>query len=298
MIRAFLSGNAKALPVPGGVARGLLLLMSSISLGGCFVRSSLYPAPNVRVAEPPVGFEEVVLSLSSGQTVSCWHLLDPALPETAPALLYLHGNGENLETMRLSGTLESLVNLKMHVLALDYPGYGKSGGKPSEESLAEACDSALAWLAGQYATCRRIVCGWSLGAAAGIGVAARNPGSVDGLIAMSAWTSLVDVASRFYPWFLVKLLVRDQYNSLAAIGKVTCPVLLVHGRQDSLIPAQQGQKLSRAAPRLQRFVTLPGVQHNDLLGRRVVWAEIRKFVGSIPPPKDRPHSSSMRSSER
>jgi pimeloyl-ACP methyl ester carboxylesterase len=251
-------------------------------LTGCLVRSTVYPAPGIAVPpDPPSGHEEVRLELSNGVQVSAWWNHNQSLPDSAPALLYLHGNGENLETMRLSGVFGTLANMGAHVMAIDYPGYGRSTGTPSERSVLEACDTALQWLAGRHPESRRILCGWSLGAAAAISTAARNPVLADGLVAMSAWTTLIDVASRFYPRFLVKILVRDRYNSLVAIQRVKCPVLLIHGREDGLIPLRQGEKLAAAAPTLRRWVSLAGAEHNDLLDSPVVWAEIRAFIQTL-----------------
>jgi len=273
------------------VVRGSLLFavvaMFPFSLTGCIVRGAVYPAPGIAVPEiPPPGVEEVRLEPEGGGSVVCWWHHDESLPDTAPILLFLHGNGENLETMRLAGTLERLVDLQVHVLALDYPGYGRSGGAPSERSVEQACDAALVWMGEHYPHSRRVVCGWSLGAAAAISVAARNPGLVDGLVAMSAWTNLADVAARFYPRFLVRLLVRDRYNSLDAVRHLRCPLLLVHGKNDRLIPVGQGEQLRRAAPTAQRWVVLEGSEHNDLLDNPVVWAEIRTFLRTLPPKKD------------
>jgi hypothetical protein len=188
--------------------------------------------------------------------------------------------------MRLSGTFENLAGMKVHVCALDYPGYGLSTGVPSQQSIADACERALGWIKQRYPHSRIVVCGWSLGAAAAIQAAAANRPVVDGLVVISGWTSLIDVASRFYPRFLVRMLVGDTYRSLDTIASIRCPVLVVHGKHDSLIPVGQGEKLAAATPGLQHFLVIENASHNDVLGDRVVWAAIRRFILSLPPVAD------------
>jgi pimeloyl-ACP methyl ester carboxylesterase len=266
--------------------KGIVAIMISSLFTGCIVRSALYPAPNIAVPDnPPPGMKEVVLQLATADSVVCWLYHNESLSDTAPVLLFLHGNGENLQTLRLSRSFDLLAGLNVHFIALDYPGYGRSTGAPSENSIARACDSALLWIAGHYPKSSIIVCGWSLGAAAAISAAGRNPTLAKGLVAMSAWTSLYDVARRFYPGFLIKLFVRDKYNSLNAIANVKCPVVLIHGRQDQLIPAGQGEALSHAAPMLRRWVALEVTGHNDLLDNPLVWKEIGGFILSFSSPQ-------------
>jgi hypothetical protein len=227
---------------------------------------------------PPEPFIEVFLPVSPRDSIAGWYRYDQTLPDSAPALLYLHGNGENLATMHRWGLFDRLSALGVHVLAIDYPGYGRSTGTPSEQSVGRGCDEALRWLAGRHERGDIIVCGWSLGAAAVIGTAARNPELYDRLIAMSPWTTVSDVAARFYPRFLVKLVLNDHYNSLEAVRGISSPLLIIHGREDTLIPHSQGERLKAAAPDGVRWVSLPGTGHNDLPDDPRVWDAIETFI--------------------
>lgn len=252
------------------------------ALGGCIARRALYPAPRFEVpSPPPKPLTEVFLAIGPHDSVSAWYRPHPSLPDTAPALLYLHGNGENLGTMYRWGLFERLSALGVHLLAIDYPGYGLSTGKPSEQSIGHACDTALAWLARRHEHSPVIVCGWSLGAAAAIAAAARNPHRCHGLVAMSAWTTVSEVAAQFYPRFLVRLFLRDRYNSLEAIGRVRSPLLLIHGREDRLIPHDHGKALMKAAHDKRQWVSLPGRGHNDLLDDPRVWQTLTAFTRSL-----------------
>ncbi|MEM6797745.1 MAG: hypothetical protein AAF725_27500, partial [Acidobacteriota bacterium] len=108
----------------------LLLFLTPLAMD-LLVRQMLYPAPPFRVPPAPAPLEEEILTSSEGDRIVAW---TSALPE-GPAVLFLHGNGENLETLRLSGVFESFAALGASAMAIDYPGYGRSTGRPSERSL-------------------------------------------------------------------------------------------------------------------------------------------------------------------
>ncbi|HEX2252687.1 MAG TPA: alpha/beta hydrolase, partial [Thermoanaerobaculia bacterium] len=108
------------------------------------LRHNLFPAPAVRVPPPPAALDEVVLESAAGDHVVCW-AGGASTAGTRPVALLFHGNGENLETMRRARLYAALGRLRLAWLAVDYPGYGRSTGEPSEESLAAAADAALAW---------------------------------------------------------------------------------------------------------------------------------------------------------
>ncbi|HYG64479.1 MAG TPA: alpha/beta fold hydrolase [Thermoanaerobaculia bacterium] len=247
-----------------------------------FARSALYPAPSVPVpSPPPPSLEEVRLDLSTGETVVGWARAAPSLPPDAPVVLFFHGNGENLQTMNWAGMFEDLEQLGVAYLAVDYPGYGRSSGKPSEEGLMATGDAAVAWARRQHSGRPVVLCGWSLGAATVIPTAARHPEDVRGLIALSPWTSLKDVASHHFPAFLVKALLRERYDSLEAARRIRVPALVIHGDLDDLIPAAQGKLVAEALAGPKKWVSLPGAGHNDLFARPEVWREIEAFLRSI-----------------
>ena len=125
--------------------------MASNLVGGSLVRQMIYPAPPIEVpSPPPEPLMEVDLTLADGTQVAAWHLPppgpaaieNPSGGANRPAMLFFHGNGENLGTMLLSGFFDELSALGVPVLAVDYPGYGRSGGRPSEAALAAAAELA------------------------------------------------------------------------------------------------------------------------------------------------------------
>lgn len=243
-----------------------------------FARQALYPAPAVPVpSPPPAPLEEVRLDLATGEQAVAWAYTPADLAPGAPVVLFFHGNGENLQTMSWAGLYEDLGQLGVAFLAADYPGYGLSTGRPSEEGLLATGDAAVAWARERHPGRPVIVCGWSLGAALSLATAARRPGEVQGVAVLSPWTSLADVARHHFPPLLVRALLRETYDSLAAARRLTVPALVIHGEVDDLIPAEQGRRIAEALAGEARWVPVPGAGHNDLLAQPVVWEELRRF---------------------
>ncbi len=180
------------------------------------------------------------------------------------------------------------------VVIFDYRGYGGSSGKPSEAAFAH--DAIAAWeflhhtrsiAAGQI-----ILCGQSLGG----GVATRLTWDLQrqqiipaGLILRATFTSLVDAGRYHYRWLPVDLLLVDRYPSIERIPQITCPLLVLHGQRDEIVPFAQGQQLFQAAPEkshngiLKTFVPLPNAGHNDIMRvhAREVAAAHEKFLNSL-----------------
>jgi uncharacterized protein len=245
-----------------------------------FARQMLYPAPPVPVpSPPPAPLEEVWLDLPTGERVLAW-AANAAAPDGAPVVLFFHGNGENLETLRYVGLLQDLEKLGVAVLATDYPGYGRSTGVPSEEGLLATGEAAVAWARQRHPGRPVVACGWSLGAAVAVAMAARHPDEVAGLIALSPWTTLEETARLLFPGFVVKALLRERYDSLAAARKVRVPALVIHGELDDIIPAEQGRELAAALAN-GRWVSVPRSGHNDLMAQPVVWEEMRRFLRAL-----------------
>ena len=249
---------------------------------GCSVRHIVYPAPPVGVPDPPRPLRSVTWNLGDGVQVWSWVQDDRGQPPGVPAVLFLHGNGENLETMRQVGLFQELLALDVPFVALDYPGYGRSTGAPSESSLLESASVAVEWMRRNFEGRPIVIVGWSLGAAVAIGLAAGDPEHCDGLVAMSAWTSLADVGAIHFPRWLVNVAVADRYDSIAAAEQVTCPGLVIHGSGDRIIPVSQGRRVAEALG--GHWVEVPSAGHNDLLGNDIVWRRLRDFLASIERP--------------
>ena len=255
------------------------LLWTAAFSAGCSMRSLIYPAPDVWVGAPPAGFEEVALLLDDGTQVIGWHR-PRSQPGDRPVMVFFHGNGENLETMKWSGLYEQLVALRVPLLVVDYPGYGRSTGQPSEQSLKRAATAAKQWARERYPKSGLVPCGWSLGAALALYLAATGPSDIDGVVAISPWTRLSDVANAHFPRVLVSLGLREEYDSLALAQSIDRPALVLHGTADRIIPVDQGELVAMGL-KTARWIPVEGAGHNDLLSFSEVWLEIEDFVSGL-----------------
>jgi pimeloyl-ACP methyl ester carboxylesterase len=237
-----------------------------------FVQSMIYPAPSIAVPDkPPASFTHPDWDLE----IDGW-LYKPQRPVRRQVMIYFHGNGENLETLRRSGLLDELQDLQIPFLVIDYPGYGRSKGRTSEESILRSSTAAIAWLKKRFADHSIILCGWSLGASVAVQTAKQT--QPDALIAMSTWTSLRDVAVLHFSKLVVEFALKERYDALDAAKQIRCPVLMIHGELDDLIPSSQGEKVAAAIQAPKRWILLPVVGHNDLLSQPAVWKEIATFL--------------------
>lgn len=203
-----------------------------------------------------LGYEEVWLDTSDGVRVHGW--LVPG--DASHTVLYFHGNAGNI-SHRLH-TLRQFHDLGLSVFIIDYRGYGQSEGSPSEYGLYR--DAEAAW---QYLTENRgiavndiVIYGRSLGASVAAWLAVdRGPRA---LILDSAFTSVPDIGQEVYPWLPVRLLSRFQHATSEHVIKTNCPLLIVHSRDDEIVPFHHGEALFSAANEPRTFLELRG-GHND-----------------------------------
>lgn len=254
------------------------MLILFFALSNYIVRFMTYPAPVIKIpSPPPMPFKEIQIKYDDQNSAISW-LFENSTDTQTPVVLLFHGNGENLQAMNIGGLFHQFMNLNVHFLALDYPGYGRSDGKASEKNNIAAANAAVQWIENNFAENPKIIFGWSLGAAVAIQTAFDNQNKIDGLIAVSAWSSLPDVAAFHYSRWLSNLLVKEKYNSVEAAQKITCPALVMHGTTDSIIPFSQGKKVAEALGGYARWVEIPNTGHNDIFSRNIVWEEITQFL--------------------
>jgi hypothetical protein len=214
--------------------------------------------------------EEVELDTADGERVIAWHL--PPRGEK-PVFLYFHGNGASLR-WRVD-RFRALTADGSGLVALSYRGYGGSSGRPTEAGLVNDALAAYAFACARYQPARVVLWGESLGSGVAVALAAEHP--VGHVILEAPFTSAADVGAGHY-WFVpVRLLMKDQFRSDLRIGKVTAPVLVLHGDRDYVVPIALGERLYALIDAPKRFVRFPGAGH-DGLGARAVEAA-RQFLG-------------------
>ena len=204
-----------------------------------------------------LGLEDVWITAADGVRLHGWW---KAVPGAAVATVYLHGNAGNV-THR-AGHILAVAEAGSSILVIDYRGYGKSAGSPSESGLYADARAAYGWLREQSWSPERIVVhGESLGTAVAVDLAVREP--VAGVVLEAPFTSAGDVAGTILP-FLGPLLVRS-FRTIEKIGRLRAPLLVIHGSRDAIIPIELGRRLFDAAPEPKEFWAVPGAGHNDIV---------------------------------
>jgi len=194
-------------------------------------------------------------------------------------LLWFHGNAGNI-THRYD-MIRTMMELPVQVFIIDYRGYGKSEGKPSERGLY--LDSRGAW---DYLVNERriapekiVIFGKSLGGVPAIDLATQADAA--GLIVQSSFTSAGDMAATVLP-LIPRFVLHTKMDSLSRIGRVNCPKLFIHSRADEVVPYSQGRRLYDAASERKQFHEVQGSTHNStyIVGGKPYREALRSFIQS------------------
>ncbi|WP_151704271.1 alpha/beta hydrolase [Nitrincola alkalilacustris] len=233
----------------------LLLVVLVWSMQGCMVHvpsKHLVATP----ADAGLGYEDLTLITADNETLHAWYIPAPA---ARGDLLFMHGNAGNI-SHRLT-SIGQFHRMGLNVLIVDYRGYGKSSGKPSEQGLYRDAEAAYRWLVEERGVVpgRIVVFGRSLGAAVAAHVAAEKP--VGALILESGFTSVPDLGAEIYPFLPVRQLSRYQYDTREKLSRISVPVLVIHSPQDDIVPFHHGQALFDAAAEPKQFLQIQG-DHN------------------------------------
>jgi pimeloyl-ACP methyl ester carboxylesterase len=207
--------------------------------------SIIYPGAQIAVGPAPPEADGVVpLKIATSQGgVEALFLPAPSAGVQQPVVVFAHGNGEVIDYW--ISALHGFQERGIGVLLVEYPGYGRSTGSPSERSIRAAMDAAYDRIAADPRVDRNRIFGFgqSLGGGAICLLARDRP--LRALILQSTFTSLDSFTTRYWaPSFLL----RDHFDNLSSVRHFPGPVLLIHGREDPVIPWQQGQQLAAASP--------------------------------------------------
>lgn len=243
----------------------------------------VYPAPPRDWGNwKPTSFnyEDVHFTSADGTQLHGWYFPQP---RSTRAILYCHGNGEDVAAVGEFAVHLSEV-LRANVFTFDYRGYGQSSGSPTEAGCIADGAAAQRWLAQRLGIELRdvILVGRSLGSAVAIAIAAEK--GARALILENAFTSMPDVAALHYPWLPVHWVMKNRYDNLARIRRYTGPLLQTHGTADVLIPIELARSLFDSAPSKNKtFVAFPGLGHNDPEPVRF-YSDLGQFLNSASPP--------------
>ena len=247
-----------------------------------------FPTSNVEFTPDDVGlaYEDVFFPTEAGSRLHGWYV--PGFTEST--WLLFHGNGGNIGH-RVTELALLHQRLGINLLIFDYQGYGKSEGTPSERATYQDARAALSYVIeraqqqspelANLGADKIVYFGHSLGSAIAVELAAAHPPL--GLVLASAFASVSDMSRLVFPLLPTGWLVRNKYNSLAHISKVRCPLLVLHGERDDMVPISQAKKLFDAANPPKRFQVLPETGHNDIFetGGEAYWSAMEDFLASL-----------------
>lgn len=228
------------------------------------------PKPDARIVD-------VSFPSRDGALLHGWYFAEPGANQ---ALLICHGNAGNVSSR---GPL--MMNLsqpcRAAVFVFDYPGYGKSAGRPTETGCYAAADAAYDWLVNEkrFPPERILLVGESLGGGVAVDLARRRDHRA--LVLFSTFTSLPDAARVHYPWLPVQWLMRNRFDSLSKIRDCHRPLFIAHGTTDTIVPFALAERLFAAANEPKRFVAMPGHDHNDPIPSECL-DELRRFEAKLP----------------
>jgi uncharacterized protein len=242
----------------------LLALIWGVIVGALYAaqRRLVFPANATRVDLVAAGLpdtREIILRAADGVELIAW----TAAPKAGePVVLYLHGNGGNLNSRGRVGRVRTLIAAGFGVIMVSWRGYGGSGGSPSEPGLH--LDAAAAYLEARrlYPQAPVVAYGESLGTGPAVQLAARE--TLAALVLEAPFLSVLAVAQGQYPFVPVAQLLKDPFRSDLAMAQVDEPLLVLHGRQDRVVPFAQGRALYDAARGPRRFFEVAAAGHENL----------------------------------
>ena len=216
---------------------------------------------------------EKVFVKSDNKLIGWYHFKD----RKYKTLLFFHGNAGNLQNRIYK--LNEIAELELNYLIIAYRGFSGNEGKPTEEGLYNDSMAAKRWLNSNNIDDSNIILyGESLGTAVAVDLGSKFPFA--GIILESPFTSMVELSKIYYPYLPVNLLLKDRYDSINKISKITFPKLVMHGDKDNIVPFSMGKRMfeSFSEPKFSYFKS--GDDHmmdfdQELLGN------IKKFYQRI-----------------
>jgi len=259
------------------------LLLGVLALAWLFQRRMIY-LPLDRHVPPPgsmlPGAEAVSFPTPDGLLLNGW-FLPAGPPASGETVLVFNGNAGNRSYR--ADLAAALSERGFGVLLFDYRGYADNPGRPSEAGLGADARGALAYLESRHDvdSGRIVYFGESLGSGVAVELAVAHPPLA--LILRSPFTSLTDVARLHYPFLPIRLLLVDRYPSIDRISRSNCPLLIIAGDRDRIVPEKLSRTLYEAAPvRDKRYLLVEGADHNAaelLAGGRMI-GEVSSFLAS------------------
>ena len=217
-------------------------------------------------------YEEIFIQNNEGIKLKAWlHEKDLINKKT---ILFFHGNAGDLSNRNYK--LNELAKFDVNFLILAYRGFSGNEGQPTEQGLYDDAKSALEWIKIKGVKEKNLILyGESLGTAITIEVAQNK--NLAGIILESPFTSMVELAQKYYPFLPAKFLLKDRYETVKKLKNISSPLLVLHGRLDTIVPFAMGEELFKQVnePKFKYFI-----DNDDHMMRydENLLDEIKKFI--------------------
>ena len=232
---------------------GLITYLIILAYIYLFQRNLLYHPSVNGYQEDKINFDykEIFIQNKEGIKLKAWlHEKDLINKKT---IIFFHGNAGNLNNRNYK--LNELSKLDINFLIIAYRGFSSNRGKPSENGFYEDARSALDFLKTRGVKEKNLILyGESLGTAVAIETAQNK--DLAGIILESPFTSMVELAQKYYPFLPVKFLLKDKYETIKKLPNINSPLLVLHGRLDTIVPFAMGEELFEQAnePKFKYFI--------------------------------------------
>ena len=224
-------------------------------------------------------WEDVTFTTSDSVRLNGWFFpANTNSPRRSLVSLICHGNGGNI-SHRLD-LYELLLQTGVNVFAFDYRGYGRSEGRPNEEGTYRDVQAAHAWLLKRgFAATNIIAYGESLGGGVASELAVRE--TVGGLVLHSTFTSLTDVGAEIFPFLPVRTLGSIRYDTRSKLPRIHAPLLILHGREDTLIRFHHAEENLAAANEPKTLMEIGGDHNDGIVDPAKYVADIQAYLDSL-----------------
>ena len=242
----------------------VLLILAAVAYGGAVIwlitqetRIVFEAGATLAPTRPAFPYEQIDLPQRDGTQQFAW-VMQQDRSGQGTWVLFLHGNAATIASRVNIARYAGLRKLGLNVMAPEYRGYAGLDGVPTESSLTADARSAYRYLVSSrgVSPARIVVYGWSLGSAVAVNLASKVEEAA--VVLEGAPASLVDIGRERYPFFPIRLLMRNPFDSIEKVDGIRSPILFIHSPEDTIIPIAEGRRLYEAARAEKTFVEVRG----------------------------------------
>jgi fermentation-respiration switch protein FrsA (DUF1100 family) len=247
------------------------------------VEQQAFPGAQITYSEPPQIQRTDIVWMTAKDHEGDWicGVFAPGDPDNDLCVIHFYGNKENLHSTEY--VIQRLREKGVSVLMFDYRGYGASRGRPRESAFYADAELAYDWLRERHPDLRVVASGWFMGSAVATYLAQVR--DMAGLMLFSSPTNMLEVVSHVFPkdQVIIEEAMPFRFDSLERIRKVRCPILLVHGKQDTVVPYEMSRRLEAGVRSPFYRLDLSAAGHEDLFttGGDQLWERVYEFLDSL-----------------